>query len=205
MTKPQDIQAALDALDLLQKRAYSHAEKSNGPKEMRDWIDSDAEKIRAVLKSAAKDIENPTNLCMSEKHIQKNQENYTGTRDIQEAIRFFENPAVKMDRLTRMHYEVLKEAAQSHAPAHDAVDLEAIKRELRGVIFPYIAVEKVIDHLAPRLARSVPDKATINMINAGHAFILEEQIKDNAPDVKKFCAELYEAMLSAAPQQKKGE
>ena len=43
---------------------------------------------------------------------------------------------------------------QSHVAAHDVVDLEAIKRELRGVIFPYSAVEKVIDHLAPRLARS---------------------------------------------------
>lgn len=53
MTTPQDIQAALDALDLLQKRAYSHAEKSNGPKEMRDWIDSDAEKIRAAIQSHA--------------------------------------------------------------------------------------------------------------------------------------------------------
>lgn len=47
---------------------------------------------------------------------------------------------------------------QSHVAAHDVVDLEAIKRELRGVIFPYSAVEKVIDHLAARgLLRTTPE------------------------------------------------
>ena len=49
---------------------------------------------------------------------------------------------------------------QSHVAAHDVVDLEAIKRELRGVIFPYSAVEKVIDHLAARgLLRTTPEDA----------------------------------------------
>jgi len=42
-------QGAVEALDLLQKRAYSHAEKSNSPKLMREWIDSDVEVIRQAL------------------------------------------------------------------------------------------------------------------------------------------------------------
>lgn len=39
----------LKALDLLRLRAYSHADKSNGPKEMREWIDADVETILAAL------------------------------------------------------------------------------------------------------------------------------------------------------------
>ncbi len=42
-------QGAVDKLDLLQKRAYSHADKSNSPKLMREWIDSDVEVIRQAL------------------------------------------------------------------------------------------------------------------------------------------------------------
>ena len=42
-------QGAVEKLDLLQKRAYSHAEKSNSPKLMREWIDSDVEVIRQAL------------------------------------------------------------------------------------------------------------------------------------------------------------
>ena len=49
-----DIEKALEALDLLQKRAYSHAEKSNGPKEMREWIDKDAATIRTTLTDKAR-------------------------------------------------------------------------------------------------------------------------------------------------------
>ena len=54
---------ALIALELLKLRAYSHAEISNGPKEMRDWIDRDFERVKAVLspQQAAVDVDRLAN------------------------------------------------------------------------------------------------------------------------------------------------
>jgi len=49
-------QGAVEKLDLLQKRAYSHAEKSNSPKLMREWIDSDVEVIRQALTRTPLDL-----------------------------------------------------------------------------------------------------------------------------------------------------
>lgn len=51
---------ALDALELMQKRCYSHAAISNDPKIMREWIDSDAAKIRAALQQAPDALWQPT-------------------------------------------------------------------------------------------------------------------------------------------------
>ncbi len=56
MTK--SIERVREELDLLKMRAYSHAEKSNGPKEMREWIDSNhttvSEYITAITKEDKK-------------------------------------------------------------------------------------------------------------------------------------------------------
>jgi len=212
---PQDIQAALDDLKKLRKEHghyYLHAEHA-----MAEYLLEHDETILAVLQSAAKHIENPTNLCMSEKHIMKNQENYTGTRDIQAAPplmpRFGLGDIVtvtgeyagdwrnqklmivgvlyehKRDLLTYSTvpadaplsegmttdwYELSlsiystnkfnTRPIQSHAPSHDAGDLEALKQEaFKAVPKPCQPfdewerihhIAKTIDHLATRLARS---------------------------------------------------
>ena len=54
-TRPTDPRTAeaLEKLQLLKARAYSHADKSNDPKLMMDWIDRDVEFIRAVLQASA--------------------------------------------------------------------------------------------------------------------------------------------------------
>ncbi len=50
-TTDGDAERALEALDLMRLRCYSHAEISNSPKDMRDWINADYEKIRTALQT----------------------------------------------------------------------------------------------------------------------------------------------------------
>ncbi len=50
-TTDGDAEKALKALDLMRMRCYSHAKISNSEKDMRDWIDSDYEIIKAALQT----------------------------------------------------------------------------------------------------------------------------------------------------------
>ncbi len=112
---------------------------------------------------------------------------------------------------------------QSHAPAHDAVDLEKLKDQTLYAIqdkcgthfilhpdgtielHPEEIVYAVIDHLAPRLARSVPVGYALVPIEPTEDMV-ENGIAEYALNQKTWKVEdIWEAMLSAAPQQKQGE
>jgi len=109
-------------------------------------------------------------------------------------------------------------ALQSHAPAHDAVDLAELKRDYKtdktGMSYEQIeGWNNCIDHLAPRLARSVPDGwklvpeyPTKEMVTAaGDAFFNEVVGRQDGDCPNTPIVRMCRAMLSAAPQQKKGE
>jgi len=115
---PDDTQKALSSLDLLRLRAYSHAKISNSPKDMQDWIDSDVEKIRAVICKPSlietKELENAIDWVMNSTFSNA----YGDKRDGAKMLDVIINAA-------RCNTTALTAAIQK-----DAADLEQLIREL---------------------------------------------------------------------------